>query len=53
MVAVKIYLSPSTQKGNIGVGEYGTEEERMNQVADYTERTLKQHGLNVFSMIVV
>ncbi|MGI6366170.1 MAG: N-acetylmuramoyl-L-alanine amidase family protein [Bacillota bacterium] len=42
-----IYLSPSTQKGNIGVGDYGTEEERMNQVADHTERVLKEHGHTV------
>lgn len=42
-----VYLSPSTQKGNIGVGEYRTEEERMNQVTDTTERILKEHGLTV------
>lgn len=43
-----IYLSPSTQEKNIGVGNYGTEESRMNQVADVTERVLKQHGLVVY-----
>lgn len=43
-----IYLSPSTQEKNIGVGNYGTEEKRMNQVADVTERVLKQHGLVVY-----
>lgn len=47
-MAERVYLSPSTQKGNIGVGTYGTEEERMNHVADYTEKILKQHGLTVF-----
>lgn len=43
-----VYLSPSTQEKNIGVGNYGTEEMRMNQVADVTERLLKQHGLKVY-----
>ncbi len=43
-----IYLSPSTQEKNIGVGNYGTEEKRMNQVADVTERVLKKHGLVVY-----
>jgi|SRR5690554_433662 len=43
-----VYLSPSTQKGNIGLGDYGTEEERMNQVADVTERILKDYGLTVY-----
>lgn len=43
-----IYLSPSTQEKNIGVGNYGTEESRMNQVADVTERVLKQHGIVVY-----
>lgn len=47
-MAEKVYLSPSTQKGNIGLGDYGTEEFRMNQVADVTERVLKQHGVTVF-----
>lgn len=27
-----VYLSPSIQEGNIGYGDYGTEEERMNEV---------------------
>ena len=30
---VKIYISPSTQANNIGVGDYGTEERRMNELA--------------------
>lgn len=42
------YLSPSTQEKNIGVGNYGTEEKRMNQVADVTEKVLKQHGFVVY-----
>lgn len=31
----KIYASPSVQQNNVGVGDYGTEEERMNQVIDW------------------
>ena len=38
----KIYLSPSTQDKSIGVGEYGTEEYRMNMVADVVEKILLQ-----------
>ncbi len=36
----KVYLSPSTQQGNIGYGNYGSEEYRMNQIADSVERHL-------------
>jgi len=43
-----IYLSPSTQEKNRGVGSYGTEESRMNSIADVTERVLKQHGVVVY-----
>ncbi len=43
-----VYLSPSTQEHNIGYGNYGTEEERMNQVADVTEKILKAHGITVY-----
>ncbi|MHB1453911.1 MAG: N-acetylmuramoyl-L-alanine amidase [Saccharofermentanales bacterium] len=42
-----VYLSPSMQEGNIGAGDYGTEEKRMNQVCDVTERVLKDHGVTV------
>lgn len=41
----KVYLSPSTQQDNIGVGDYGTEEKRMNQVCDIVEKELKRHGI--------
>lgn len=40
----KIYLSPSTQDKSLGVGEYGTEEYRMNMVADVVERVLVGSG---------
>jgi N-acetylmuramoyl-L-alanine amidase len=43
-----IYLSPSTQEKNRGVGIYGTEESRMNNIADVTERVLKQNGIVVY-----
>jgi N-acetylmuramoyl-L-alanine amidase len=43
-----IYLSPSTQENNVGAGNYGTEEKRMNQVADVVERVLLNHGLVVY-----
>ena len=36
-----IYLSPSTQEKNIGAGSYGTEERRMNQLADLLENELR------------
>ncbi len=44
---MKVYLSPSTQENNIGIGGYGTEEKRMNQVADVVERLLKSSGITV------
>ena len=47
-MTAKVYLSPSTQKGNIGLGDYGTEELRMNQVTDVTEKILLDHGLTVY-----
>lgn len=43
-----VYLSPSLQKSNIGIGEYGSECYRMNQVADIVESVLKRHGLKVY-----
>lgn len=43
---VKVYISPSSQHDNVGVGNYGTEETRMNQVADIVETELKRVGIN-------
>ena len=40
-----VYISPSLQEFNIGYGDYGTEEERMNLIADVLEYELKRHGL--------
>jgi N-acetylmuramoyl-L-alanine amidase len=43
-----VYLSPSTQENNKGVGGYGTEQKRMNQIGDVVERFLKAHGIKVY-----
>lgn len=43
-----IYLSPSTQENNVGAGNYGTEENRMNAIADITEKELIRHGVKVY-----
>lgn len=43
-----VYISPSMQENNIGVAGYGTEEVRMNQVADVVEKVLKRHGITVY-----
>lgn len=42
---VKVYISPSSQHDNVGVGNYGTEEVRMNQIADVVESELKRVGI--------
>ncbi len=44
---VDVYLSPSLQEWNVGYGNYGTEEQRMNQIADIVEYELLRHGLTV------
>lgn len=44
-MAVDVYVSPSLQEWNVGYGNYGTEEQRMNQVADVLEYELQRHGL--------
>ncbi len=43
-----VYLSPSLQEHNIGAGQYGTEEQRMNQVADVAQRELLRHNVTVY-----
>lgn len=42
-----VYLSPSLQEFNVGYGDYGTEEQRMNQIADIVQYELERHGLDV------
>lgn len=43
-----VFLSPSLQEWNIGVDNYGTEEQRMNEIADVVERELKNKGYIVY-----
>lgn len=45
---MKIYLSPSTQEHNIGCGNYGTEEQRMNEITDVLQMRLQEHGVTVY-----
>ena len=44
---MKVYISPSTQEKNIGVGNYGTEEKRMNEIADIVCPLLEYNGFAV------
>lgn len=46
-----VYLSPSAQEQNLGYGTYGTEETRMNQIADVTQKVLLDHGVVVYRNI--
>jgi len=48
---MKIYLSPSLQEKNIGVEGYGTEEKRMNELADYVQQFLVNYGYEIFRNI--
>lgn len=43
----RIYLSPSTQAHNVGVGDYGTEEYRMRQIAWKVGELLTRQGADV------
>lgn len=43
-----VYLSPSMQEWNIGAGNYGTEEKRMNEVADVVQAELERHRVTVY-----
>lgn len=43
----KIYVSQSTQHGNVGVGQYGTECDRMGRVANGVVRHLERNGFAV------
>jgi N-acetylmuramoyl-L-alanine amidase len=45
---VKFYISPSTQEHNVGVGKYGTEEKRMNEIADVVCKCLTASGVQYF-----
>jgi N-acetylmuramoyl-L-alanine amidase len=43
---MNVYLSPSTQEHNIGAGDYGTEESRMNLVADEVAKLFNLNGIS-------
>ncbi len=43
----EVYLSPSVRHFNLGYGTYGTEEARMNLIADVVELELTRNGLSV------
>lgn len=43
----EVYLSPSVRHFNLGYGTYGTEEARMNLIADVVELELVRNGLSV------
>lgn len=47
-MAKSVYLSPSMQENNRGAGNFGTEEYRMNQVADVVQRILLTAGVTVY-----
>lgn len=46
--ALSLWLSPSNQIHNIGFGDFHSEKERMNQVADVVEPLLKAQGIKVY-----
>jgi N-acetylmuramoyl-L-alanine amidase len=46
--ALSMWLSPSNQINNIGYGDYHSEKERMNEVADVVEPILKKQGVKVY-----
>lgn len=46
-MATDVYLSPSVQDWNVGYGNYGTEEQRMNQIADIVAYELDRNGLTL------
>lgn len=48
MEMASVYISASTQEHNLGKLDFGTEEQRMNQIADVVEILLKKHDVTVF-----
>lgn len=42
----RIYLSPSNQESNVGKGKYGTEEQRMHQLAAKVAALLRERGID-------
>lgn len=47
-MAGSVYLSPSTQENNIGIGDYGSEEDRMNSICDVVQEELLRHAITVY-----
>lgn len=43
-----VFLSPSAQEYNIGLGNFGSEEYRMNRIADIIEKRLINDGYVVY-----
>lgn len=43
-MAHRVYISPSVQDKNIGYGNYGTEEKRMQRIGDEAVNLLNKHG---------
>lgn len=43
-----VFLSPSAQEYNIGLGNFGSEEYRMNRIADIIEKRLIDDGYVVY-----
>ena len=43
-----VYLSPSTRSFNRGYGTFGTEEQRMNLIADIVELELARNGVTTY-----
>lgn len=48
MLIMRIYVSPSDQTGNVGVGNYGTEARRMQELSNLLVPMLRASGHTVF-----
>lgn len=46
-MAYKVYINPSVQDWNVGIGRYGTEEENMQVIGAKVEELLKYNGFQV------
>lgn len=45
---MKVYISPSSQTENVGVGNYGTEAARMQELSNYVVSALESMGHTVY-----
>lgn len=48
LIMPKVYLSPSGQTRNTGVGNYGNEAERMQQLSNKVKALLQKKGYQVY-----